>query len=237
MSQAIRVGLMVPQNNTTMEPELAAWLPEGSVIDLARIPRGPGTLTRADIPAYMRAAIDLAARFRDSDVDVIAYGCTAAGFLSGPEGDAEIAAALAETTGKPVVTTARAMVAALAAQGLQRIAVVTPYRAEVNDQLTAFLGASGIAVRQLNTFDAATTDELGRITAPQVAKLTRETIAPEDQGAFIACAQLPTHAVLDQLSDEAGRPVWSSIKATAWQICQTLSCPFPDNRAPAHTAH
>ena len=34
----IRVGLMVPINNTTMEGELLGWLPEGSTVRTLRIP-------------------------------------------------------------------------------------------------------------------------------------------------------------------------------------------------------
>ena len=40
----LRVGLMVPANNTTMEVELAAWLPAGSTITTVKIPRGAGLL-------------------------------------------------------------------------------------------------------------------------------------------------------------------------------------------------
>ena len=35
----LRVGLMVPINNTTMERELLAWLPAGSRCTTLRIPR------------------------------------------------------------------------------------------------------------------------------------------------------------------------------------------------------
>jgi hypothetical protein len=40
MPAPIRVGLMVPENNTTIAHEMLAWLPPGSSIDLNRIPRG-----------------------------------------------------------------------------------------------------------------------------------------------------------------------------------------------------
>ena len=48
----IKVGLMVPANNTTMEIELAAWLPAGSAVTTVKIPRGPGLLTKDTLPAY-----------------------------------------------------------------------------------------------------------------------------------------------------------------------------------------
>jgi maleate cis-trans isomerase len=33
---------------------------------------------------------------------------------------------------------------------------------------------------------------------------------------FIACSQLPTRAIIGGLERDFGRPVWSSIRATAW---------------------
>src|SRR5262249_19707513 len=55
--QTLKVGLMVPANNTTMEGELAAWLPAGSTVTTVKIPRGPGLLTPETIPAYRDSAI------------------------------------------------------------------------------------------------------------------------------------------------------------------------------------
>jgi maleate cis-trans isomerase len=125
--QALKVGLLVPINNTTMEGELLAWLPAGSRCTTLRIPRGKGTLTPADLPAYLAQATRLAERFASDELDLVVYGCTAAGFMMGPARDAEIAAELARITRKPVVTTASAMVMALHHLGTKRIALVTPY--------------------------------------------------------------------------------------------------------------
>src|SRR5262249_37609294 len=124
----LKIGLMVPANNTTMEIELAAWLPPGSTLMSVKIPRGQGLLTRETLPAYGDRPIALARPpFASGAFDLIAYGCTAAGFLFGPAGDAELSARLTEATGLPVVTTARAMVRALQHDNAKRVAVVTPY--------------------------------------------------------------------------------------------------------------
>jgi maleate isomerase len=212
---ALNVGLMVPANNTTMEVELPAWLPAGSTVTTVKIPRGPGLLTKEVIPAYRDSAIALARQhFAKGDFDLIAYGCTAAGFLSGPAGDAELSAMLSGATGLPVITIARAMVRAL--DKAQRIAVVTPYHDAVNAQLEAFLADGGISVVRMDTFRAPDVTALGRITAAQVRDLARATMGPDCDALFIGCSQLPTHAILAGLQAEFGRPAWSSIRATAW---------------------
>jgi maleate cis-trans isomerase len=214
----LRVGLMVPANNTTMEVELAAWLPAGSSVTTVKIPRGPGLLTKDTLPAYRDSAIALARKhFVGGNHDVIAYGCTAAGFISGPAGDAELQAMLTDATGLPVVTTARAMVNALKHDGARRIAVVTPYHDAVNQQLVAFLDHDGIGVSRMDTFRAPDVVALGKITAEQVRDLARATMGPECDAMFIGCSQLPTHAILAGLAAEFERPTWSSICATAWE--------------------
>jgi maleate cis-trans isomerase len=55
---------------------------------------------------------------------------------------------------------------------------------------------------------------LGRIRADAVAQLARETMGADCEALFIACAQLPTFEILDDLGRELGRPVLSSIWAT-----------------------
>ena len=196
---SLKVGLMVPVNNTTMERELLAWLPENSTCITLRIPRGKELLTSATMSAYRAQALSLASQFSDGNIDVLAYGCTAAGFISGPAGDAELAADLAAVTGTPVVTTARSMVLALQESRAKDIALVTPYLDSVNAQLTAFLADGGIAVRRLNSFRAASVEELGRIGPVAVAKLARETMAADCDALFIACSQLPTFEILPDL--------------------------------------
>lgn len=218
----LKLGLMVPANNTTMEPELCAWMP-GARCATLRIPRGPGLLGPADIPAYVAQALELAKTWDRNAIDIVAYGCTAAGFIGGPARDAEIQAGLAQITGRPVVTTASAMIAVLRHTGAQRIAVVTPYLDLVNERLRACLEQSGISVLKLASFRAQTTDELARITPQQITALARETMVPQADALFIACSQLPTKDILGGLERESGRPVWSSIKATAWHAQRVLA--------------
>jgi maleate cis-trans isomerase len=221
MATPLRVGLMVPANNTTMEGEMLAWLPEGSSVTRVGIPRGAGLLTRETMPAYRDGAIALAAQhFGSGEHDLIAYGCTAAGFISGPRGDAELAYELSRVTGLRVVTTASAMVRALQAEGAREIAVVTPYQDAVNAQLTEFLADGGISVKRLESFRAPDVTALGRITADQVRELAMATMGPDCDALFIGCSQLPTRSVLPGLATHFGRPALSSISATAWDAKQ-----------------
>ena len=69
---------------------------------------------------------------------------------------------------------------------------------------------------------AADVEALGRIQADEVARLAEETMDDACEAMFIACSQLPTKDILDDLASEFGKPVWSSIKATAWHAERVL---------------
>jgi maleate cis-trans isomerase len=221
----LNIGLMVPINNTTMERELPAWLPAGSTCTTARIPRGKGLLTPEAMPAYKAQALALAATFADHDIDIVVYGCTAAGFIAGPAGEAELAAQLAKVTGKFVVTTALSMVATLQETRARDIALITPYPDHINEQLTVFLKEGGIRVKRFDSFRVADVDDLGRIGSDAVADRSRATMNRDCDALFIACSQLPTYDILERLQIEFGRPAWSSIKATARQVRRALNLP------------
>jgi maleate cis-trans isomerase len=222
----LNIGLMVPINNTTMERELLAWSPVGSVCTTLRIPRGKGLLTPEAMPAYKAQALALAATFADRHIDVVVYGCTAAGFIAGPAGEAKLAAELSEVTGKPVVTTALSMVLTLQEFHAGDIALITPYPDPVNERLTIFLKEGGIRIKRFDSFRVADVERLGSITQDAVADLARATMGRDCDALFIACSQLPTYDILERLQTEFGRPAWSSIKATARQVRRALDLPI-----------
>ena len=94
MSARLRALLVVPANNTTMEPEMNTLCPALAPFAVARVRRPPRTLTVADLPAYLTSTLEAVEPFLDRQPEVIVYGCTAAGFLGGPAGNARVVAAL-----------------------------------------------------------------------------------------------------------------------------------------------
>ncbi len=208
--------IVMPANNSTLEPEMAALLPSFERQLIARVPRPARTLVADDIPSYAEATLEATAPFAHDHPDLVIYACTAAGILAGREGNRAITARLADRFEVPVVSTAEAMIEILSHHGAKRIAVVTPYLTPVNDGLRRFLKAAGIEAAVLDSFECATTEELGRITQAQVLEKALTTAQGSYDALFIACSQLPTMGVLEPLRQLLGIPVWSSISATAW---------------------
>jgi len=223
MQRNVKALIVVPENNTTMEPEISALCPELSPIPVARVKRPARTLLLEDLPAYAEATLEAIEPFAGQQFDLVIYGCTAAGFLGGPTGNAAMVEKLRARTGAMVVSTAGAMVDALRSEGVTSTAVVTPYLAPVNDGLRAYLAASGIQVETLNSFFCKTTEELGLVSEEQVLDLARRTATAQSKSLFVACSQLPTINVVTKLRAELSIPVWSSIQATAWAGAKALT--------------
>jgi Maleate cis-trans isomerase len=223
MQRNAKALIVVPENNTTMEPEIAALCPELAPIPVARVKRPARTLLLEDLPAYADATLVAIEPFADRQFDLVIYGCTAAGFLGGPAGNARMVDKLRARTHATVVSTAGAMMDAMRSEGVSSAAVVTPYLAPVNDGLRSYLESSGIGVETLNSFFCKTTAELGRITEEQVLELALRTVTPQSKSLFVACSQLPTLNVVAKLRAQLDIPVWSSIQATAWAGAKALS--------------
>ncbi|MBO9356182.1 hypothetical protein GG851_19515 [Bordetella petrii] len=213
----MRVGVLIPENNTRVEEELPLWLP-GSQLEVVRIPRGKGLLSAAALPDYMEKALVLAKQLAKGDIDVVGYCCTAAGFLLGPAGDRKLARQLRENTARPVATIAGSMTSVLVKNGIHKVAVVTPYSDGVNAQLKEFISYAGIEITAFDSLYAKDVDELGSIRSDAVARIAKQTMNDNCEAMFIACAQLPTFDVLNELESEFDRPVFSSIQALASQI-------------------
>jgi maleate cis-trans isomerase len=157
--------------------------------------------------------------------DLVIYGCTAAGFLAGPNGDTDAVKMLSDLAGAPTVSTAATMGTALHLSGLDRVDLVSPYVDWKNEILISFLAAAGVTVQGYSSFSTKNPTELGNITAGQVLQKSMEVARDDSQGLFIACVQLPTIDVIPVLTTRLKRPVWSAVRAAAWASLRALSLP------------
>jgi len=57
MQRKIKALIVVPENNTTIQPEISALCPELAPIPVARVKRPARTLLLEDLPAYTDATL------------------------------------------------------------------------------------------------------------------------------------------------------------------------------------
>jgi maleate cis-trans isomerase len=221
----LRVILVVPANNTTMEQEIPAYCPEFKDLQIARVPRPHRPLTKDDLAEYRKSTLATVKPLMQGKTDLVIYGCTAAGFLAGPQGDTEAVKALSDLVGSPTVSTANSMGPALHHSGLRRIDLVSPYIGWKNEILISFLDAAGVTVNGRDSFETKNPTELGQITAEQVRQKALAVARDDSEGMLIACVQLPTISVIPEITTKLKRPVWSAVRAAAWAALAALSLP------------
>ncbi|MFP3074592.1 MAG: maleate cis-trans isomerase, partial [Caldivirga sp.] len=141
----VKVGVIIPSSNTTVEREFNNAFEEPEVtIHSSRI-----TLREVNLKGLEemereteRAAMELGT----ANVDIIAYACTTGSLFKGPRHHEEVKQRIENVTGVKTVATAGAVLEALRHVNARSVLVVTPYIEELNIKEKEFLEANGIRV-------------------------------------------------------------------------------------------
>lgn len=232
-----RLGLIVPSNNTTVEPEFARLMPEGVDCFATRT-----MIVETDDPALKaRTILDMHARIDDAaqevaslEADAIGYVCTSGSFLDGDDSDRAVCARLAAATGVPTITTSTAVVVALRSLGVGRIALATPYIAPVSRGLRAYLADAGFEVVAHRDLDLLSNLAKGRLGPEASADLVRSMELGDADAVFISCTNWRTIEAVSELEEELGIPVISSNLATLWLMLGLVDAlPGPSGAVPS----
>jgi len=213
MTQGLRIGLLVPSSNTTMEPDFYAMAPMGVTVHTARM-----RLSQVTPEALIRMAEDTegaAGLLADAGVDIIVYGCTTGSRGGGGEGEEGLGGRIEEETGIPAVSTSSAVVEALRTLGAKRIGVATPYSEELNGLEKSFLEDLGFQVTGIRGLGLLDNLDIGRVGRGTLEDITRE-VADEVDAVFISCTNLPVVDLIEEFENEFNRPVVTSNQASMW---------------------
>ena len=151
----------------------------------------------------------------DTPLDVVAYGCTSASMAIGEDG---VFAAIREVRpGIACTTPITAAFAAFEAFGARRIGVLTPYPAEVNRIVAAYIGDRGYEVPVFGSFNLDRDTLVARISPESVAAGVREILRHGDVDAvFVSCTSVRLLEQCAELERSLGLPLTSSNHAMAW---------------------
>jgi maleate isomerase len=199
-----------------MEPEFYKMLSKDFTVHTARMRLQKVTVTA--LTQMEKDMIKAAKELSDANVSVIAYGCTSGSLIRGIDHDRKIVTQIERVTKIPSISTAGAVVSALDALGVKRVAIATPYIKQINERERRFLTDNGFNVVDLRALGLVENLEIG-LQEPDVAyDLARRLLHGEADGVFISCTNFRTIDIVERLEQEIGKPVITSNTATLWAM-------------------
>jgi maleate isomerase len=218
MTDRKRLGMLTPSSNTTLEPVTTAMLAglpsvtaHFSRFRVTEIALTPDALAQFDDTAIMAAAELLA----HAKVDAIAWNGTSAGWL-GFDSDRRLCQRIEAATGIKAATSMLALNEVLAATGVRRFGLVTPYIPPIQQALIANYAALGIDC--VGEPGLALQDNFAFAEVPQevLARMIRSAAAEEPDAIGIICTNLNAAPLIAALEAETGIPVYDTIATALW---------------------
>ena len=228
----LRVGMIVPSSNVTMETELPELLRRreqhrsdrfsfhGSRLRLKEV-------THEALLAMNLQAEDAAVELGDAEVDVVLYACLVAVMVEGAgahrRSEQRLQDALAEAgSDAPVVTSAGALVDTLQDISAGRIGMIAPYMPQLTRQVSDYLGHEGIEVISPCSLCVSNNAAVGRLDPEALIAIANQLPRDVDAVVLSACVQMPSLSAIASVEERLGVPVISAATATLYQALKRL---------------
>jgi maleate cis-trans isomerase len=215
-----RIGLIIPSSNRLTEPQLRHFAPPELGIHVTRLQmtgkwNRPLSQLTEDIE---RAASALA----DAKVDIVVFHCTGHAMEAGPEADARTRERIARATGIEAMSTASAIGEAIAALGVKRLILMTPYEQDVNDHEIDYLRQIGVAVVHDVALALPGSDDYLAQPPERWVDLAAEHARADADGYFLSCTNTTQIEAIAPIERRLSKPVVNSNQAVLWACLKRL---------------
>ena len=218
MPQTTRLGVLTPSSNTALEPltsALAAAVPDCSAhfsrFKVTEISLSAQALGQFDDTKILAAAELLA----DAKVDVIGWSGTSSGWL-GFDADQRLVERIRERTGIPATTAVLALNELLALRGVKRLALVTPYTADVQQRIVENYRSLGIEVVAERHLNISVNHDFALVEPERLKALIREVAAARPQAVATYCTNLRAAHLAVEMEAELDIPLLDTVSTTVW---------------------
>jgi maleate cis-trans isomerase len=223
------LGVLTPQANTTVEPEMAILLPPRMAMLNARLTSPKPTIAERLVD-YVDGLDAAVAQFANAPLGAIAFACTGASYLVGAAAEDAAVARLEARSGVPFITAARAVCDAFHALGARRIGLVSPYPADLTEASAAYWISRGFTVGRIVA--AAPPDgafhPIYAMSAGSAAEALAGMAGAGVDAIILLGTGMPTlRPILDRPAVD-GAPVISCMTALGWRGIAALRGVAPD---------
>ncbi|NUT95716.1 MAG: arylmalonate decarboxylase [Saccharothrix sp.] len=213
---APRLGIVVPPENPTAEPEFGRLVGDRVNLHATRFPVTPGQGLLEMLETYNEVLPDVLGGFGALRLDAAIVSCSASHYLLGPAGDAAFCAELGERAGFPVASSTRAILTACEVLGVERLVLVSPYEPWLTDLSRDFWARAGLDVAGVVPVPAGERYDPYRVTTAQLLERLGQQALPDGAALLCTGTGMGTLAALGVLARDSGAVLLSSNLASAW---------------------
>jgi maleate isomerase len=202
-------------------------LPDGVSIHVSRcyLQEDKEAVNRVKSIEQMNEHLVEAARMVCSiEPNLIVWACTVGSFLGGSGYETLVTESIAKETGVPTITTSSAVVKAIHALQVKKLAIATPYIEEINLREKDYLEASVPDLKIVSMKGLGIVPNLpkGRLFPEHAYSLAKEVCLPSCDCVFISCTNWRTLEIISALERDLKRPVITSVQATIWLVFKII---------------
>lgn len=214
MHDRAKIGFVLLATEQTIEENMFRLCPKGVGVHFTRA----AIEDSITVESLTRHGNDLgraASRLLpDGSLDVLCYACTSGSLVIGEE---RVFTELRKGAPKAQLTSLiTAVIQALRALKLHKIAVATPYLDEINRQEAAYLEKAGFSVTQIRGLNLEKDSDMIRVRPDYIAEFAASVDTADAEAVFISCGALRALDIVDQLEQRLGKPVICSNQAMMW---------------------
>ncbi len=220
-----RIGLITLATDFNSEDDLRGILPADIRLFTTRIENAnPVTVENlksmaADLP---RAAKTLLPGY---GVDVAIFGCTSGTAVTGSDKIGELI-----NQGMPGAKVTNPLLAsemALHAVGAQKIAILTPYIADVTQSVADEFRARGFDVTRIMGFGLDTDLDMTSLPPTALLEGALKVDTSDADAVFISCTAVRSAEIIAEAERQLGKPVITSNQALVWHALQLMNYAKP----------
>lgn len=217
------IGALVPQANTTVEPEFSVLWPLGYGMISARLTSRKSVMNDR-LFEYWDDLDQAINQFANAPLDAVAFACTGASYLAGKDEEDSLVAFIEDKRGYPLITSALAVTDALRALDAEKIGLVSPYSPDLTEASVEYWQSRGFHIAEIETAWNAHTDfhpiySLQASSAQDAWARMRDK--PLDAIVMLGTG-MPTLAPIAGAAHWEGPPLMSCMLCLAWRTIQAI---------------
>jgi len=209
-----KIGYVLLATEQTIQDDVFTLRPKGVGVHFARAPI-PDSITAETLAAQADHLAGAAETLLpDGSLDVVCYACTSGSLVIGEDRVFEEFRKGAPNAVPTSIITA--VIAALHALDVRKVAVATPYLPEIDRQEEIYMEDRGIEVVNIQGLGLEKDSDMVRVPPDYLIEFALAADRPEAEAIFVSCGALRTLDVIAEIEARAGKPAICSNQAMIW---------------------